>query len=113
MISRQVLRQLTRNATKLERNSERLQPTRMNKARQQLLHGMSVAMAEHFEPSKAFKKMSDIVTYKAEQLHLAHELNSEFIERSNGKAGKKPRNVQFIKPVALAIHRTNPIGHFA
>ena len=85
----------------------------MNPIRQKLLHGMSVAVAESMEPSKAFAEFEDILSYKAEQRALAYELNEEFISRSRGKAGKKPARKQFIKSVALAPDRTNPVGHFA
>lgn len=86
---------------------------KMNPIRKKLLHGIAVAIAEHFEPTRAFNAFGDILTYKAEQLRLAGELNREFLERSRGHSGKKPARKTFIKSVALAANRTNPIGHFA
>ena len=112
-ISRQAQRSLKRIKDKHVKYSPKHKDQIMNPRRKKILHGMSIAIAEHYEPSRAFEKMEDILTYKAEQLALARKLNQDFIDASRGKSGKKPPRMQFIKSVALQRNRTNPIGHFA
>lgn len=119
IISRQFTRQLARVKQKFNHrlaqgsvDSEGKSRHKMGLVRSKILDKLSVALANYHEPPKSVPT-KDRLSYRAEQLHLAHELNKKWMDRSRGKGGKKPTRKSFVPSIALRKNNTNPTGHFA